>query len=81
MRARRSGPTTHTVPMIEPEDALVRVGAFELDLRTGELRKRGVKIHLFDQPFQVLSTLLDRPGDIVTREELRQRLSFSLERS
>ena len=55
-------------------DALVRFGAFELDLRTGELRKSGVRIKLPDQPFQVLKTLLERPGDLVTREELRQRL-------
>src|SRR5262245_57781678 len=55
-------------------DPLVRFGAFELDLRTGELRKGGVRISLPDQPFQVLKTLLDRPGELVTREELRQRL-------
>jgi TolB-like protein/DNA-binding winged helix-turn-helix (wHTH) protein/Flp pilus assembly protein TadD len=60
--------------MTDPEAALVRFGAFEVDLRTGELRKSGVKIHLSDQPFQVLRTLLDRPGDLVTREELRQHL-------
>ena len=60
--------------MTDPGDALVRFGAFELDLRTGELRRSGVRIHLADQPFQVLRTLLDRPGDLVTREELRQRL-------
>jgi TolB-like protein/DNA-binding winged helix-turn-helix (wHTH) protein/Tfp pilus assembly protein PilF len=52
----------------------VRFGAFQLDLRTGELRKTGVRISLSDQPFQVLKALLDRPGDLVTREELRQRL-------
>jgi TolB-like protein/DNA-binding winged helix-turn-helix (wHTH) protein/Tfp pilus assembly protein PilF len=60
--------------MTNSEDALVRFGAFELDLRTGELRKSGVRIHLSDQPFQVLKALLDRPGDLITREELRQRL-------
>ena len=54
--------------------ALVCFGAFQLDLRTGELRKAGVKVNLPDQPFQVLKTLLDRAGDLVTREELRQRL-------
>ena len=63
-----------TVRMTDPVDALVRFAAFELDLRTGELRKSGIRIHLPDQPFQVLRTLLDRPGDLVTREELRQRL-------
>jgi len=55
-------------------DAVVRFGAFELDLRTGELRKSGVRINLPDQPFHVLKTLLDHPGELVTREELRQRL-------
>ena len=60
--------------MSAPPDPLVRFGAFQLDLRTGELRKAGVRINLPDQPFQVLKTLLDRPGDLVTREELRQRL-------
>jgi TolB-like protein/DNA-binding winged helix-turn-helix (wHTH) protein len=53
---------------------LVRFGAFELNLSTGELRKGGVRINLPDQPLQVLKTLLDRPGDLVTRDELRQRL-------
>ena len=60
--------------MTEPVDDLVRFAAFELDLRTGELRRSGVRINLPDQPFQVLRALLDRPGDLVTREELRQRL-------
>jgi DNA-binding winged helix-turn-helix (wHTH) protein len=47
---------------------------FELDLRTGELRKRGVRIALQDQPFQVLAMLVARPGDVVPREELRAAL-------
>src|SRR5580704_1672069 len=52
----------------------VRFGVFELDLRTGELRKRGSRIRLQEQPFQVLAMLLERPRELVTREELRQRL-------
>jgi DNA-binding winged helix-turn-helix (wHTH) protein len=52
----------------------VRFGLFELDLLTGELRKRGVKVHLQEQPFQVLAMLMGRAGDVVMREELRQRL-------
>jgi TolB-like protein/DNA-binding winged helix-turn-helix (wHTH) protein/Tfp pilus assembly protein PilF len=60
--------------MSAPLASLVRFGAFELDLRTGELRKAGVRLHLPEQPLQVLKTLLDRPGELVTREELRQRL-------
>src|SRR2546427_6580209 len=53
---------------------LVRFGAFELDLRTGELRKRGTKIRLQQQPFRVLALLLERTGDVVTREELRRAI-------
>src|SRR5215471_21132674 len=48
--------------------------AFEVDLRSAELRKHGVRIKLQDQPFRILSLLLEHPGDIVTREELRQQL-------
>ena len=53
---------------------LVRFGAFELDLRAGELRKEGLKIRLQEQPFQILAMLLEHPGQVVTREELRSRL-------
>jgi len=53
---------------------LVRFGAFEADVQTGELRKAGVKLKLSGQPFQVLALLLERPGDVVTREELQKRL-------
>jgi DNA-binding winged helix-turn-helix (wHTH) protein len=52
----------------------VRFAAFEVDLRSGELRKHGVRLKLQDQPFQILALLLERPGEIVTREELRKRL-------
>jgi TolB-like protein/DNA-binding winged helix-turn-helix (wHTH) protein/Tfp pilus assembly protein PilF len=60
--------------MSAPTDDPVCFGAFTLDLRTGELRKGGSRISLPEQPLQVLKTLLDRPGELVTREELRQRL-------
>src|SRR5204863_9525943 len=52
----------------------LRFGVFEVDLRAGELRKHGVKLRLQEQPFQVLAMLLERPGETVTREELRSRL-------
>jgi TolB-like protein/Tfp pilus assembly protein PilF len=52
----------------------VRFGPYVVDLRTGELRKKGYKIRLQDKSFQILSALLERPGELVTREELRQRL-------
>jgi DNA-binding winged helix-turn-helix (wHTH) protein len=53
---------------------IARFGVFELDLNAGELRKSGVKLRLQGQPIQVLTLLLERAGDIVTREELRQKL-------
>src|SRR3954452_18870599 len=53
---------------------LVRFGDFELDRRISELRKAGVKVKLSGHPFQLLSILLERPGDMVTREELQKRL-------
>jgi len=53
---------------------IARFGVFEVDLRARELRKAGLKIRLHDQPFQVLAALLERPGELVTREELRQRI-------
>jgi DNA-binding winged helix-turn-helix (wHTH) protein len=49
-------------------------GIFEIDLSAGEVRKGGLKIRLQEQPLQVLAVLLERPGEVVTREELRQRL-------
>lgn len=53
---------------------LVCFGAFELDLAAGELRKNGAKLRLQEQPFQVLAFLLEHAGDVVTREQLRQKL-------
>ena len=57
-----------------PTAAPIPFGGFDIDLKTGELRKSGVRIHLQEQPFAVLAMLHERPGEIVTREELRQRL-------
>ena len=51
-----------------------RFGAFEVDLRAGEIYKHGIRLKLQDQPFQILALLLKRPGDVVTREELCQKL-------
>ncbi len=53
---------------------LVRFGEFELDPRTGELRKDDARVTLQEQPLKVLQGLLEHPGDLVTREDLRQRL-------
>jgi TolB-like protein/Tfp pilus assembly protein PilF len=51
-----------------------RFGRFELDLRARELRKDGVRVRLQDQPFELLAMLLERPADVITRDELRGRL-------
>jgi DNA-binding winged helix-turn-helix (wHTH) protein len=66
-------------PSSQPEPAaqstrVVRFGVFEVDLRTAELRKQGVRIRLSGQSFHVLEALLLRPGELVTREELKQKL-------
>jgi cholera toxin transcriptional activator len=53
---------------------IVRFGIFELDLAAGELRKNGAKLRLQEQPFQVLALLLERAGEVVTREGLREKL-------
>jgi len=52
----------------------LRFSVFEVDLRTEELRKQGLKVKLHGQPFQVLAMLLERPGELVTREEIREKL-------
>lgn len=52
----------------------IRFGVFELDLQTGELRRQGFKVKLQEQPFQVLTMLLERPGEVVTREDLQKKL-------
>lgn len=55
----------------------VRFGPFELDLNTAELRNNGATSKLAEQPFQILAELVQHPGDVVTRDELRQRLWHS----
>ena len=52
----------------------VRFGDFEVDLRAGELLKRGHKIKLQEKPFQILEILLEQPGEMVSREEVTKRL-------
>jgi DNA-binding winged helix-turn-helix (wHTH) protein len=53
---------------------LARFGPYQADLRTGELRKHGIRLRLQEQPFQVLTMLLLNPGELVTREQLQKRL-------
>jgi DNA-binding winged helix-turn-helix (wHTH) protein/dipeptidyl aminopeptidase/acylaminoacyl peptidase len=57
-----------------PDRSSIRVGAFELDLQAGVLRKDGIRIRCQEQPLQVLAALAERPGELVTREELRRRV-------
>lgn len=66
----RSMETIHSTPTAD----VVRFGLFELSLRNGELRKRGLRIALQEQPLRILIALLERPGQIVPREELCRRL-------
>lgn len=56
------------------EVKIYRFGVFEADARSGELRKNGAKLRLQEQPFQILLRLLQNPGEVVTREDLRQQL-------
>src|SRR5690242_19700983 len=60
---------------LEPRVAAnLRFGTYEVDLKSGELRKQGKRIRLQDQPFRVLSVVLQRPGEVVTRDELRAEI-------
>ena len=58
----------------EAANGVIRFGIFDVDLRAGQLRRNGLKVRLQEQPFQVLSMLLERPGEVVTREDLHGRL-------
>src|SRR5436853_7802450 len=53
--------------------AMLPFGVFEVDVRSGELLRQGLRIKLQEQPFHVLTILLERPGQVVTREELRNQ--------
>src|SRR5215467_12170578 len=57
-----------------PTSEVVKFDVFELDLRTAELRKHGIKIRLQEQPFLILRALLETPGEIVTRDELKKKI-------
>ncbi len=60
--------------VLDPSKTIFSFGVFEADTASGELRKSGVRMRLQEQPFQVLVMLLERPGEVVTREALRQKL-------
>jgi DNA-binding winged helix-turn-helix (wHTH) protein len=65
-----------TKPVMEavPQTRRTRFGPYEVDLRSGEIHKHGIRLKLQDQPFQVLAILLEHSGEVVTRDELRQKL-------
>jgi len=54
--------------------SIVTFGVFQANLRTGELTKTGLRIRIQEQPFKILAALLEKPNEVVTREELRQRI-------
>ena len=62
------------LPRATNGNGTVKFGAFEADLHSGEVRKSGSRVKLQEQPFKVLQILLERPGVLVTREELRARI-------
>ena len=63
------------MPLSPKPHQVLRFATFEVNPRQGELRKNGLRIKLQDQPFQVLVMLLERPGEMVTREELQETLA------
>lgn len=73
-RPNTCGNMTERPMLISRQPGLYRFGIFEADCATGELRKAGARVRLQDQPFAVLMVLLERPGQLVTREDLRQKL-------
>src|SRR5271156_7185533 len=79
MASREGGATMLNSPIngeppVQNGSRTIRFGAFEADLHSGEVRKSGNRIKLQDQPFKVLEILLERPGNLVTREELQTRI-------
>jgi DNA-binding winged helix-turn-helix (wHTH) protein len=61
-------------PQLQPKPAKLRFGVFEADLNKRELFKQGARIRIQEQPFEILCILLERAGEVVSREELRNRL-------
>src|SRR5437868_5361622 len=70
----RTIPPGAILPSMNQEPGVIRFAEYEADLRSGELRRQGQRLKLQDKPFQVLAALLLKPGELVTREELRQSL-------
>jgi Tol biopolymer transport system component/DNA-binding winged helix-turn-helix (wHTH) protein len=74
VRMLNLGPAGNSQPNSNGNASTRRFGVFELDLRSGELRRNGMKVKLQEQPLQVLAQLLERPGEVVTRDDLHCRL-------
>ena len=68
------GNGVHSLPAARSSKEPIRFGVFELDAHSGELRKKGVKIKLQEQPFQILLILLEQAPEVVTKEELQKRI-------
>src|SRR6202030_1768808 len=73
-RALYSDTAWPTMQHISHASKMVRCGVFEIDLKAFELRKHGLRLKLAEQPFQILAILLEQPGQVITRDELRVRL-------
>src|SRR2546427_6027438 len=71
LHSPRSG---HAMAQSATPRRILCFGSFEVDLASGELRRQGLKIRLQDQPLRLLALLMDRAGEVVTREELRDKL-------
>jgi TolB-like protein/DNA-binding winged helix-turn-helix (wHTH) protein/Tfp pilus assembly protein PilF len=71
---KHAGHSVQTAATGSPQRSIVRFGAYELDSRAGELRKHGYRIRLQNKPLRILELLLVQPGEVVTREELRDEL-------
>src|SRR5437867_3057483 len=74
VRVLHSPRPRHAMSQFATPRRILRFGSFEVDLASGELRRQGLKISLQDQPFRLLALLLERAGEVVTREELRDKL-------
>ena len=66
--------TSEQAPVFENGSRIIRFGEFTVDLHVGEVRRSGVRLKLQEQPFKILQILLERPGVLVTRDELRSRI-------
>src|ERR1700730_11041456 len=71
--------TLHSVPpadepRVDSRPRVARFGVFDLDLQAGELRRSGIRVPLQDQPVRLLIFLLQHPGEVVTRDDLHERL-------